>query len=82
MITIWLVEDLFYYKSPFYFTRFLLTQISKDKFNVAFEVVTIYSSVSIEKNFSIKEFLASYRISNQRITHMKRTFLQLVKLFE
>jgi len=65
MATIWLVEDLFKRK------------ISKDEFDVAFEVLTIYSSVSIEKKFSIKEFLASYRISNQRITNMKRTFRRI-----
>ena len=67
---IWLVEDLFRRK------------ISKDEFDVAFEVMKTYSSVSIQKKFFIKEFLASYRISNQRITNMKRTFIQLVKLFE
>ena len=57
-------------------------KISKDEFDVAFEVMKTYSSVSIQKKFFIKKFLASYRISNQRITNMKRTFIQLVKLFE
>ena len=30
----------------------------------------------------MKEFLASYPISNQRITNMKRTFIELVKVFD
>ena len=82
MATIWLVEDLFHYKYPFLLPDLFRHKISKDEFDVAFEVSTIYSSVSIQKKFFIKEFRTSYRISNQRITTMKRTFLQLVKLFE
>ena len=79
---IWLVEDLFHYKYPFLLPDLFRRKISKDEFDVAFEVMKTYSSVSIQKKFFIKKFLASYRISNQRITNMKRTFIQLVKLFE
>ena len=82
MATIWLVEDLFHYKYPFLFPDLFRRKTSKDEFDVIFEVVKIYSSVSMEKEFFIKKFLASYRISNQRITNMKRTFIQLVKVFE
>lgn len=57
-------------------------KISKDEFAVAFEVLKTYSSVSIQKKFFIKEFLACSRISNHHINTMKRTFIQLVKLFE
>ena len=76
------MEDLFYYKYPFLLPDLFRRKISKDEFDVAFEVMKTYSSVSIQKKFFIKKFLASYRISNQRITNMKRTFVQLVKLFE
>jgi len=82
MATIWLVEDLFHYKYPFLLPDLFRRKISKDEFDVTFEVLKNYGSVSIEKKFFIKEFLASYSISNQRITNMKRTFLQLVKVFE
>ena len=82
MANIWLVEDLFHYKYPFLLPDLFRRKISKDEFDVAFEVMKTYSSVSIQKKFFIKKFLASYRISNQRITNMKRTFIQLVKLFE
>ena len=82
MATIWLVQDLFHYKYPFLLPDLFRCKISKDEFDVAFEVLKIYSSVSLEKKFLIKEFLSSYRISNQRITNMKITFIQLVKVFE
>jgi hypothetical protein len=81
---IWLVEDLFHYKYPFLLPDLFRRKISKDEFDVTFEVLKIYSSVNIEKEFFIKEFLASYSISNQPITHIhiKRNFIQLVKVFE
>ena len=82
MAKIWLVEDLFHYRYPFLLPDLFRGRISKDQFNVTFEVLKNYASVPIEKKFFIKEFLASYRISNQRINNMKRTFIQLVKVFE
>jgi hypothetical protein len=82
MATIWLVEDLFHYKYPFLFSDLFKRKMSKDEFDVTFEVLKNYGSVSIEKRFFIKDFLASYTISNQCITNMKRIFLQLVKVFE
>jgi hypothetical protein len=51
MATIWLVEDLFHYKHPFLLPDLFRRKISKDPFDVTFEVFKIYSSVSIEKNF-------------------------------
>jgi len=79
---IWLVEDLFHYKYPFLLPDLFRRKISKDEFDATFEVLKTYSSVNIEKEFFIKKFLASYRISNQRITNIKRNFIQLVKVFE
>lgn len=79
---IWLVEDLFHYKCPFALPDIFRRKISKDEFDITFEVLKIYSSVSIEKKFYIKKFLSPYHISNQRVTNMKRIFIKLVKVFE
>jgi hypothetical protein len=79
---IWLVEDLFHYKYPFLLPDLFRRKISRDEFDVTFEVLKTYSSVNIEKEFFIKEFLASYRISNQRITNIKTNFIKLIKVFE
>lgn len=64
MATIWFVEDLFHYKYSFLFPDLFRRKISKDEFDVAFEVLKTYSSVSIQKKFFIRKFLAFYRISN------------------
>jgi hypothetical protein len=64
------VKELFYY--------LLKQKITKDEF----EVMKVFSSVNIEKEFLIQEFLDSYPSvrSNQGITHMKRYFIQFVKV--
>lgn len=82
MTTSWLMEDLFYYKYHFLLPYLFIYKISNDKVDVAFKILTISSSVRIEKKFFIKEFITSYCISSPRITNLKRTFLKLVKFFE
>jgi hypothetical protein len=46
--------------------------------------IQVFSSVNIEKEFFVQEFLNSYPsiISNQRITNIKRAFIQLIKLYQ
>ena len=82
MASVWLVEDLFQYTYPFFIPDLFRRKMSKDEFDVTFEFIKTYSSVNVEKRFNVKEFLSSYRISNQRINYMKRFFIQLVKLFQ
>ena len=64
----------------FFYKICLDAKISKDEFDLTFDVSKIYKSVSIEKKFLffIKEFLTSYPISNQRISSMKRNFIQFL----
>lgn len=65
---VWLVEELFYYNYPFFLPKFF----------------QVFSSVNIEKEFFVQEFLNSCTsiISNQRITNIKRAFIQLIKLYQ
>ena len=48
MANIWLVEDLFHYKYPFLLTDLFRRKISKDEFDVAFEVIIPY--LKVKKN--------------------------------
>jgi hypothetical protein len=77
---VWLVEELFYYRYPFLLLDFFKQKITKDQF----EVIKVFSSVDIEKEFFIKKFLDSYPsvISNQRIANIKRYFIELVKVLQ
>jgi hypothetical protein len=44
MANIWLVEDLFHYKYTFLLSDLVRRKISKDEFDIAFEVRKTYSS--------------------------------------
>lgn len=81
---VWLVEELFYYRYPFLLPDFFKQKITKDQFEVRFEVIKVFSSVDIDKEFFIKKFLDSYPsvISNQRIANIKRYFIELVKVLQ
>lgn len=81
---VWLVEELFYYRYPFLLPDFFKQKITKDQFEVRFEVIKVFSSVDIEKEFFIKKFLDSYPsvISNHRIANIKRYFIELVKVLQ
>jgi hypothetical protein len=79
-----LAEELFYYKYPFFLPDFFKQKITKDELEVQVKFIQVFSSVSIEKEFFVQEFLNSYSsvISNKRITNIKTNFIQLVKHFQ
>jgi hypothetical protein len=60
------------------------TKLTKDKLEVRFKFIQVFTSVNIEKVFFIQEFLSSYSsvISNQRKNNIKKYFIQLVHLFK
>jgi len=74
---VWMAEELFYYAHPFLLPYFSKQRITKDQFEVQFKVIQVFSSITLEKKFFIKEFLDSYSavLSNQRITKIKKLFL-------
>jgi hypothetical protein len=77
---VWIAEELFYYNYPFLLPDFFRNKNTKDEFQVQFEILKVFSSVSIQKEVFIKEFLDSYPsvLSNQRRTKIKKLFIQLV----
>lgn len=82
IVEVWIAEELFYYSHPFLlpYTRKKKTM---DEFEVQFKMIEVFSSISIEKVFLIKEFLESYpsKVRNSRITNIKREFIKWVKVF-
>ena len=81
---VWLAQELFYYKYPFYLPDLFQRKLTKDEFEVQVQVFKIFSSENIEKIFLIKEFFQNYtsRLSNQQKTKMKGYFIQSVKVFQ
>jgi len=72
------------YRYPFFLPNFFRQKNTKDELAVRLEVLRVFSSVEVEKIFYVQEFLQLYRgkISNQRISNMKRIFIKLVDLLK
>ena len=81
---VWLAQDLFYYKYPFYLPDFFQQKLTKDEFEVQVEVLKTFSSKNIEKIFLIREFFKNYKLQlfNQQKTMMKGHFIQSIKVFQ
>lgn len=77
---VWIAEELFYYAHPFILPDLLKPKLTKYEFEVQFKVIQVFSSVDIEKVFSIKDFLQNYpsTLNNQQKTKIKKYFIQLV----
>jgi hypothetical protein len=76
----WIAEELFYYAHLFILPDLLKPKLKKYEFEVQFKVIQVFSSVDIEKIFSIKDFLQNYpsTLNNQQKTKIKKYFIQLV----
>lgn len=70
---------MFYYAHPFLLPDLLKRKLTKHQFEVQFKVLQVFSSVDIEKHFSIEEFFSI--LYNQDKNKMKEYFIQLIQLF-
>lgn len=84
LVKVWLVEELFYHNYPFYFPNFFQKKLKNYQLEVAFKFYQIFTSIDIEKEFLIEEFIKSYpaSLSNQQKTEIKKYFIELVEKFK
>jgi len=59
-VEIWIAEELFDYLHPFIFSDLFETNLSRHQFQVLFEIIKVYSSNDIRKEFHIQQFLDNY----------------------
>ena len=57
VVDIWLAEELFNYFHPFFFEDLFKKKLTKDQFQVLFEIIQVYSSENLRKEFHFKQFL-------------------------
>ena len=71
-------EELYFYPYPFIFPVDFL--VSKNKYDLLMKLQLIesFSTVSLEKKFSLKKFLNQFSVSNKNLTKIKK---QLIDLF-
>ena len=81
-VEIWIAEELFNYLHPFLFQDFFDKKLTKDQFQVLFEVIKVYSSSDSRKEFNIQNFLKNYPsvLSGKRKKEIKDYFIQYIKI--
>ena len=57
-------------------------KLSKYENLVRVEFIKIFSSRDVQKPFYIREFLNTYKISNQKIKEIKQIFVDIIHLFQ
>ena len=79
-----LLEGLFDYQYPFRYPDLFETKsikLNKDQYLVRFEIIRVFSSKSVTKNFYLREFFQQHPVSNKRICGIKRIFIELTQKF-
>ena len=57
-------------------------KLSKYENLVRVEFIKTFSSRDVEKAFHIREFLNTYKISNQKMKEIKQIFIDIIHIFE
>lgn len=81
-VEIWIAEELFDYLHPFLFQDFFSKKSTKDQFQVLFELIKVYSSSDIRKEFHIQHFLDNYPsiLRGKQKKQMKEYFIDYLQV--
>jgi hypothetical protein len=79
---IWMAEKLFLYLHLFLFNDFFQDKLTKYQFQVLFEIVKIFSSINIRKEFNIQQFIHSYQSALNGKLKIKDHFIQYLQVLE
>lgn len=81
---VWLVEELFYYKYPFYLPNLFKKTMGKHEKQVAVKLIQIITSESIQKIVFMEKFFESYpaRLNHQNKSKIKRYLIELVNYLQ
>ena len=81
-VEIWIAEELFDYLHPFLFQDFFSKKLTKDQFQVLFELIKVSSNTDIRKEFHIQAFLDNYPsvLSSKRKKEIKQYFIHYLQI--
>jgi hypothetical protein len=81
---IWMAEELFTYLHPFLFNDFFQDKLTKYQFQVLFEIVKVFSSSNVRKEFNIQQFIHSYpsTLNGKLKIKIKEHFIQYLQVLE
>ena len=83
-VEIWIAQELFDYLHPFLFQDLFYKKLTKDQFQVLFEVIKVYSSSDIRKEFHIQNFLDNYPsiLNSKRKKKIKEYFIYYLQVLK
>lgn len=81
---VWIAQELFEYLHPFLFMDFFNKKLTTDEFQVLFEIVKVFSSSNVRKEFNIQQFIHSYpsTLNGKLKIKIKEHFIQYLQVLE
>jgi len=74
-----LAEQLFSYNFPSYLTSYFNQWNNKYEFHTQFEILSIMSTFSLQKQLHVQQFLEQFNLSNKKQTEIKRLIIKSVQ---
>jgi hypothetical protein len=72
-------EQLFSYHFSFYLTSYFNQWNNKNQFYVQFEILSIMSTPSLQKELHVQQFLEQFNLSNKKQTEIKRLIIESIQ---
>lgn len=74
-----IAEQLFSYNFPSYLTSYFNKWNNKYQFYVQFEILSIMSTPSLQKELHVQQFLEQFNLSNKKQTEIKRLIIESIQ---
>ena len=79
IVSMTLAEQLFSYNFPSYLTSYFNQCNNKNQFYVQFEILSIMSTLSLQKQLNVQQFLEQFNLSNKKQTEIKRLIIRSIQ---
>ena len=76
ILTIAIAKQLYEYKYPYRFTEYFLQSDNQYHQQVQCFIIQTISTYSLEKHFTIRQFISQFNLSNQKKTQIKKYIIQ------
>jgi len=79
IVSMTLAEQLFSYNFPSYLTSYFNQWNNKYEFHVQFEILSIMSTFSLQKQLHVQQFLEQFNLSNKKQTEIKQLIIKSIQ---
>ena len=76
-VTMAIGEELYFHQYPFVFPDYLLTYQNKYDLEIKLQLIESFSTVELEKRFTVKNFLNKFSVQNKDLTKIKKELINL-----